>query len=116
MSPSDHAQDPRSYGCTFGCGNPYDYIVVSVADNSTEMLCIPCYVRLAIDMVTAVTDMDDPKVQEAVRMMAGIKIDTVPGPTPKARGKNAPATTTDQDLIDAFDGAITIDDLPEEFL
>lgn len=115
MTPIDQPQNPRSYGCTFGCGNPYDYIIVSVADGTAEMLCIPCYVRLAIDMITAVTDMDDPTVQEAVKMMAGVQIDQVPGPSARSRGRNAPATATDPDLIDAFDGFVTEEDLPEEF-
>lgn len=109
------AQIQRSYGCTFGCGNPYDYIVVSVADGSAEMLCLPCYVRLATDMVAAVTDPSDPKVREAMSALAEMPIQTVPGPSGKPRGHNAPATSDDIDDFEAFEDIITTDDLPDEF-
>ena len=105
----------RSYGCTFGCGNPYDYIVISAADGTTEFLCLPCYVRLAIDMIAAVTNADDPKVQEAMRALGDMPIDIAPRPSGKPRGKNAPATTDDPELFEAFDDVITTEDLPEEF-
>jgi len=126
--PDDLTQDPaldsleqteepqgRSYGCSFGCGNPYDYIVISCADGSTEFLCLPDYVRLAMDMVAAVTEPDNPMVQAAV-LGAG-QIEQVPHThhKPKARGKNAPVTMPDDDTIEEFDGVITVDELPDEF-
>ena len=115
MDQSDHAQNPRSYGCSFGCGNPYDYIIVSVSDGTAEMLCMPCYVRLAIDMIAAVTDQDNPEVQAALAAVGSVQIDNVPGPTGRTRGHNAPATTDDPDLLAAFDDVVTTEDLPEEF-
>lgn len=110
-----HAQNSRSYGCSFACGNPYDYILVSVSDGTAEMLCMPCYVRLAIDMIAAVTETDNPAVQEALKAVNAIEIDTAPGPAGKSRGHNAPATADDADLFAAFEETITPEDLPEEF-
>jgi hypothetical protein len=39
----------------------------------------------------------------------------VTGSAPKKRGHNAPATSDDPDLFDAFEGIITEDELPEDF-
>lgn len=105
----------RSYGCTFGCGNPYDYIVVSVADGTTEFLCLPCYVKIAADMVAAVTSPDAAEVKEAMRL-AGT-VDSVPQThdLPEARGKNAPVTVSDDDDIEAFSSVITVEELGDEF-
>lgn len=115
MSPDVPSLPPRTYGCTFGCGNPYDFIIVSVSDSTTEFLCMPCYVRLATDMIAAVVDQSDPKVQDMMRAMSDVEMNVAPGPTAQPGRKNAPATATDQDLIDAYDDVITTEDLPEEF-
>lgn len=113
--PDNDSVPMRSYGCTFGCGNPYDYIIVSVSDNSVEMLCIPCYVKLAADMVAAITEPRNPEVMEALRAVGRDNADTVPGPRGKPRGRNAPAGTDDPDILSAFDSVITTEDLPDEF-
>jgi hypothetical protein len=105
----------RSYGCTFGCGNPYDYVIVSVADSTVELLCLPCYVRLAADMVTAITQPDDPAVMEALQAVGRDNLQSVPGPKGKKHGHNAPANTTDDGVIEAFDSVVTVDELPPEF-
>lgn len=115
MNTETHVQAERSYGCSFGCGNPYDYIVISVADATTEFLCLPCYVRLAVDMVAAVTDTGDPKVREAMAAIGGIDIGSTPGPKGKPRGKNAPVGNADDAIFGAYDGTITVEDLPPEF-
>lgn len=115
MSPDVPSLPPRTYGCTFGCGNPYDFIIVSVSDSTTEFLCMPCYVRLATDMIAAVVDQSDPKVQDMMRAMAGVEMNTTPGPTALPGRKNAPATSNDPDLIEAYEEIIAADDLPEEF-
>jgi hypothetical protein len=106
---------PRSYGCSFGCGNPYDFVFVSVVDGTTEFLCLPCMVRLASDMVAAVTEPDNPSLLSA---LAGAgKIDTAPMSNGgvKRRGKNAPVNTDDDDLLSAYEDVITEDELPEAF-
>lgn len=105
----------RSYGCTFGCGNPYDYIIVSAIDNTVEMLCIPCYIRLAADMVGAMTSPDDPEVMAALKAIGADNAETVPGPKGKPRGHNPPAGSTDPDFIETFDTFITVEELPDEF-
>lgn len=105
----------RSYGCTFGCGNPYDVIVIMVSDGTTEFVCIPCFVKLASDMVAAITDGDDPNVKAAMEWASANPSESAPGPTGKRGKHNAPATNDDPDLLDAFDDVITVDDLPEEF-
>lgn len=105
----------RSYGCTYGCGNPYDYLIVSVADGTTEFLCLPCFVRLATDLVAAMTSPDGEVVLAAVRDMGHLEQVPMSAPGPKSRGRNAPATNDDDDVLTAFDGIITEDDLPEDF-
>jgi len=94
----------RSYGCTFGCGNPYDVIVTFVNDASTEMLCIPCYIKMASDMLTAMVKSDDSNVKAAMEWAARNLAPQVPGPAPKRGRKNAPATADSPDIFEAYDG------------
>lgn len=111
MTDPSSIQPARSYGCTFGCGNPYDFIVIAVTDGTTEFVCLPCYVRLAIDMVTAVASPEDPDVKVALAAVAGLGLVPAPGPSGKPGRKNAPATATDPSVIDEYDSVI--DDLSE---
>lgn len=115
MSSTDHAQITRSYGCTFGCGNPYDIIVVTVSDGTTEMLCMPCFIKMATDMVRAFIDADDPEVRVALAAFTGTEQVPMSDNGIKPRGHNAPATSDDPDIIEAFDSVITVADLPPEF-
>jgi hypothetical protein len=105
----------RSYGCTFGCGNPYDIIVISVADSTTEFLCIPCYVRMASDLVEVITNPDS-EAARTVSSAAGA-YDTAPmhSPPVRRRGHHAPATASDPDILAAFDSVVTADELSDEF-
>lgn len=105
----------RSYGCTFGCGNPYDYVFVSVRDGTTELLCLPCFVRLASDIVNAVTTPDPAKEAAWLKSMSPLAATPMSGNGAKAGRKNAPATNDDPDLFESFDSAITTDELPEAF-
>lgn len=105
----------RSYGCTFGCGNPYDYVLVDVRDGETQFICIPCFVRTATDMVRAIENPEDPEVQAAMQAAAAAAGNLVPGPGGRARGKNAPATADDPNLFAAYDGRVTVDDLDDRF-
>lgn len=105
----------RSYGCTFGCGNPYDYVLVAVADGTTEFLCLPCYVKLATEMVEAVTNPNAPNVGKALSYSANLESAPMRSNGVKSRGKNAPATSDDDDLVEAYSGVITEDELPDEF-
>lgn len=105
----------RSYGCTFGCGNPYDYVVVSVADGTTEFLCLPCYVKLAMEMVEAATNPNAKNVEKALAYSANLESAPMTSNGVRPRGKNAPVTSDDDDLMEAYSGVITEDELPEEF-
>lgn len=105
----------RSYGCSFGCGNPYDYILVSVVDSTTEMVCLPCFLKLSSEILEAVVNPDNPDVMQAIAQAGQVEQAKMNGSGPRKRGKNAPANTEDPDLIEAFDSAITVDELPEEF-
>lgn len=106
---------PRSYGCTYACGNPYDVIIVMVNDATTEFLCIPCFIRTASDMLAAITEPDNATVKAAMQGAPPADIVPMTGPAPKRRGKNAPATTDDDDLISAYESVMTEDELPPEF-
>jgi hypothetical protein len=105
----------RSYGCSYGCGNPYDYVIVSVADGTTEFLCIPCFLRLAENIIEAVINPANPEVIAAVAAVGTPEQAPMRNNTVRGRGKNAPVTSEDDDLIAAFDSVITVDQLPEEF-
>lgn len=105
----------RSYGCSFGCGNPYDFVFVSVVDGTTEFLCLPCMVRLASDMVAAVTEPDNSMLQKALAGAGAIDVAPMANGGVKRRGKNAPVTTDDDDLLSAYEDVITEDELPEAF-
>lgn len=108
-------ESARSYGCSFGCGNPYDYVVIDVQSSETLFLCVPDFVRIASDMVAAMTDPNDPNIVKAMMEAGGNGASVAPGPRPKRRGKNAPAGTEDDDVLDAFDSTITVDELPDAF-
>lgn len=109
------AQTERSYGCTFGCGNPYDFIFVSVQDGTTEFLCVPCFVRLASDIVSAVVAPDPVDVQRWLADNTAHDQAPMRQRAAKARGHNAPATTDDPELFSAFESVITADELGDEF-
>lgn len=101
--------EARSYGCTFACGNPYDFVVIDIRSGTTEFVCLPCFVRLAGDLVAAVTETNNPALAAALAYDAGNPVAQAPGPTGKRRGKNAPVTTIDPDLFDVFDAAMPDD-------
>ena len=105
----------RAYGCSYGCGNPYDMIVVSIADSTTEFLCMPCFVKLATDIITAMTDPENEAVQKMLAAAGEVMTAPMKGGGVKPRGRNAPAGTEDQDLIDAFDSVVTVEELGPEF-
>lgn len=105
----------RSYGCSLGCGNPYDVILITVEDGSALFLCIPCHIKLSADMLAAMTDGSNPEVMAKLAVAQMNLTGVVPGPRGKRRGHNAPAETDDPDLIAAYDDTITPDDLPDEF-
>jgi hypothetical protein len=99
----------RSYGCSWGCGNPYDYVVISVADGTTEFLDLVCFLKLAQEMINAVINPDDPDVKAAMAEFANLDRSPMTSGKVRARGKNAPADIDDDDLIEAFDSRVTED-------
>lgn len=114
MSETDQAP-ARSYGCSNGCGNPYDFVVVTVSDAFTQMLCFPCFVGAAAVMVKAATDPDDETVRSAVAEFPPAEQVPMKGGVTRKRGHHAPAESDDPDALEVFDGIITEDDLPDEF-
>lgn len=105
----------RSYGCSWGCGNPYDYVFVSVQDGTVEFLCLPDFLKLAEQIITAVTSPEGKEVMAALADAAGIEQAPMKDKGVKSRGRNAPTNNDDPDLFEAFDTVVTMDDLPEEF-
>ena len=105
----------RSFGCQYGCGNPMDVMLYQFVDGSTLVLCIPCFIRTAMDIVTAMTSNPDEGVQQMMAEMT--TLDMVDTPTARARrGKhNAPVGVDNAELIDAYDTAVTEDELTDEF-
>jgi hypothetical protein len=72
-------------------------------------------IRLASDMVAAITESDNPDVAAKLSVVSGEVLESTPGPKGRTRGHNAPATTDDPDVFAAYDGVITEDELPEAF-
>lgn len=115
MSEQAPAPAERSYGCTYACGNPYDVIVVLVSDGTVLFLCMPCFVRTASDVAAAILDQDNPEIRAIAETAAVPDGGTVPGPAPRKRGRNAPAGSDDDDLVEVFDGRILASELPDTF-
>lgn len=115
MTPAPGAPPERSYGCTFGCGNPYDYVFVDVRSGTTEFLCLPCFVRLAHDMLQTVAEPNPEKTAKWLHAIAPFDTAPMTGNGPRKRGHNAPATTDDPELFDAFEAVITEEELGDEF-
>lgn len=114
--PESNGDKPeRSYGCSFGCGNPYDYVFVSVADGTTEFPCLPCFVKLAADIVAAVTSGEGAEMMAAIQEMSTVQQVPHRGRKQRARGHEAPVNADDDGLIEAFDSRITEEELPDDF-
>lgn len=114
MSESD-VSTGRSYGCSRACGNPYDFIVIAVSEAHTEMLCLPCFVQTAMEMVRAVVSPDDETVQSALTEFPPSDQVPMAGGVKRTRGHHAPAESDDPDMLQVFDGVITEDELPDAF-
>lgn len=105
----------RSYGCSRGCGNPFDYVLTAVSESFTELLCLPCFVQTAAMMIRSVVDPTDEAVQAAVAEFPPSDQAPMAAPVTRGRGHHAPAESDDPDEIEMFDGVITEDELPDEF-
>jgi hypothetical protein len=101
------ALEECGHKCSFACGNNYAFVVVTVADSTTQFLCVPCYVQTAMAMVQAITDPDSPVVRDAVAEYEASRPDTV-----GTRGRNKSLiagidTGTDAGVFDEFEPDIT---------
>ena len=105
----------RSYGCQYGCGNPYDVILIQVQDNSTLMLCIPCFIKTAIEIVDAMTGEVSPEVEAERAELNAMQQPEMRGSRVRRGRHNAPAGTDSEELIEAYDSQIADDELPDEF-
>lgn len=112
MSETD-TTERRSYGCSYGCGNPFDFVITTVQDSTTLMLCVPCYVRTAMDVVAAITEPNNPDVRDRIAD-AGM-VDTVPmtGRQVAPRGHEAPVDSMDPDAIETFESYILDDEVSD---
>lgn len=115
MTEPSHGAHERSYGCSFGCGNPYDYILVDPFASDTLFLCVPCFIRQAVAMVAAFVDPSSPEAAMAQDMLNMMPSEQAPGPKPRKRGKNPPGEIDDPEIFAAFDSTITVDELPDAF-
>jgi hypothetical protein len=89
--------------------------MVSVSEAFTEFLCMPCFVTTAVGIIQGLTEPDNETVQAAMAEFPPGEQAPMTEPIRRSRGKHAPAETDDPDLVAAFDGVITEDDLPDEF-
>lgn len=106
-------QPERSYGCSMGCGAPFDIVIISVQDASTLMLCIPCHLRLAMQLMESFVDGDSDQVQRMISE-AGAAGDAAPfDGNVRRRGHNAPVNSDDAGLIEAYDDLLTAEEVAE---
>jgi hypothetical protein len=103
----------RSYGCTYGCGNPYDYVLIDVQGSEVLLLCVPCFIRTAMDMVTAVVEKGDPEVEK--RVAEGAVSDQAPmtGRAVAKRGHEAPGDVDDENAIETFESYVLEDEVAD---
>lgn len=114
MDPGESAEQ-RSYGCSLGCGNPYDFIIVMVKGAETQFLCTPCFVQQAAQMLEAMINPDNPDIQKMMSEVDAVEQPPMTGVRKPRRGHEAPAQLEDPDAIEAFDGFVLDDELPDEF-
>jgi hypothetical protein len=105
----------RSYGCSFGDGNPYDYVFIDVRSGETLFPCLPCFVRLAADIVSAVTTPSEEQMATWLEGAQPAEAAPITSGGHKPGRRNAPVNTDDPELFGAFDAVITADELPPEF-
>lgn len=103
----------RSYGCSLGCGNAYDFVVVLVQDGTTQFLCTPCFVRTAADMLEAMTNPDSAEVQRRMGEAGEVDVTPMTQDFVMSRGHNAPAGVEDPDAIETFAGFVLEEELPD---
>lgn len=104
----------RSYGCSMACGNPYDFIVITVTGAETMFLCFPCYVRNAMDGLKAILETNDPTVQAMLAEVPDAEQVPMNSGHVRRRGKNAPADAESNALIEAFDAYLTPEEVNEQ--
>lgn len=111
----DESTPQRAYGCSYACGNPYDFVVVTVTDGSTLMLCTPCFIQTAGEMMEAMINPENSEVVRKLREAGEVNVTPMTDGGVKRRGHNAPVDTEDPDAIDKFEAFILPDELPDDF-
>jgi hypothetical protein len=81
---ADVTPDACQHVCSMGCGNEYEFVVVTASDSTTQFLCVPCFVGAAMTIVSAMTEPNDPSVAEAVEAYAADVVQS-----PGTRGRKA---------------------------
>lgn len=56
----------RTYPCSYGCGNQIDVILTQVEDSTTLMLCMPCFILTAQQVLEAMVNPDNPDVKKRI--------------------------------------------------
>lgn len=104
----------RSYGCVNGDGNPYDFVVTVVNDMSTLALCSPCFIRTAMNMLEAMSNPDNPEVQQMLSEAGDAEQVPMYDDGIMPLGHNAPVDAQDPDAIEEFAGYVLEDELPDD--
>lgn len=79
------------------------------------MVCLPCFIGLARDMILALTEPENEEVIAALALAVGNTGEQVPGPRGKPGKRNAPATSHDDGIFDEFDDIIETEELRDAF-
>lgn len=106
---------PMSYGCQYGCGNPYHVILINVLGGDTLFLCMPHFVSTSVDIVDAMTKGVSPEVEAERQAMNAEAVDGGQHTRAKRGRHNAPSGEEDPDAVAAFDGIVYEDELDERF-
>lgn len=103
-------EDPCEHMCSFGCGNTYQFVVVTIEDSTTQLMCVPCFIETAAQMVNAIVNPGDPRVQDAMAQYADIEMS---GTTRRRRVRSTgplDIEAGDGDALDPFELDVDDDD------
>lgn len=103
LDTAPEADDECNHLCSMGCGNRYEFVVTTVSDMSSLALCVPCFIGNATAMLTAITEPDNPDVQEAMRLATASETSRVKGRGRKQQFIGGMDTEPDFSMFDEFE-------------
>lgn len=110
---TDTVAPERSYPCSYSCGNQIDVILTQFTDSTTLMLCMPCFLLTAQQVLEAMIDPESGEVKAKVSQAGTVDRATLGPAKSRARKSGTWIDPNDPDFIEPFSGFDTEDDGPE---